>query len=514
MCFKKCMLLAALLSFSLSAFSAEFMIIHTNDLHSYFDGINEKLGHYGRVKTIIDSLKEEAISKNIPSLVTDGGDWGEGTSFFYTNEGVDSIKLLDAIGVQVAVVGNHDHMFGGAQLSEQLDKAAVSTQFLSANIVQTQEMKLDKKVLPYYDTNFGNLRVRIIGLSTDEIHHQGAIVEEKGKIVDPIEIGCLQAKLAKKAGIDLVFALTHIGLKADRKLAKKCKNIDAIFGGHSHTRLDKIVFKNKLKDKTPIIQTGAHGHAVAKLVMDYDKDTKKLKVLEYQLIDANETIKKDGEIFNRVEEIKKERNALFKGEWDKIIGESKIPLYGYDFYKLRKKHMTKVERKNCWGEHMALLTAQTVKADFGVHLAAFAGRTIPKGALTFGDLIENYPHFKNFSSQGWEIGVVTAPGHEIKSMLRLLIVMSDYPGLAISGITYRGFRIPFTELTVPTRIKKIKKNEIYTVALPAVLYESMKLVVPDMAKKYEPFYKNSGEFYWPKLISYVKENSPLKCLND
>jgi 2',3'-cyclic-nucleotide 2'-phosphodiesterase (5'-nucleotidase family) len=490
-----------------TVFAKQFMLIHTNDLHSYFDGVSEKLGSYARVKTIIDKLKNEAKSKNMFSLVTDGGDWGEGTSFFYTNEGMDSLRLLEAIGVDVAVIGNHDHMQGGKVLAKQIRDSKVKTKFLSANIIQSPQMNLDNNVFAYHDFKIGNLKARIIGLSTDEIHHQAAIVEEKGKILDPVKVGCQEAKKAKQQGIDIVLALTHIGLKVDKKLARKCRGFDAILGGHSHTRLEKVVYRKRI----PIIQTGSHTHAVAKLVLDYDEVTKKVKVVEYKLVDAASNIVKNKKVESLVEDVRTDRNILFNGQWDNIIGESKVPLYGNDFKEVTSGLKIK-SRQNCWAKHMAKLTAKAVGTDFGAYLTSLGGQTIPAGKITYGDLIENFPHFRSFADKGWEIGIVKGPGRIVKKIIRLLILIGNRDGLEIFNAKFTGIVIPGSSYTIPLKIKNIKNKQEYSIAFPAELYFGIKAVAPNIAKELLPFYHASGQYYWPNIVSYVQSNSPITCI--
>ena len=50
--------LSLLFIFITSAYGKQFTVIHTNDLHSYFDKLSDKIGGYAKIKTIIDGLKE------------------------------------------------------------------------------------------------------------------------------------------------------------------------------------------------------------------------------------------------------------------------------------------------------------------------------------------------------------------------------------------------------------------------------------------------------------------------
>ena len=64
--------------------------------------------------------------------------------------------------------------------------------------------------------------------------------------------------------VDVVFALTHIGFGQDKKLADQVPGIDVIFGGHSHTVLEKP----ELIDSTAIVQGGSHGRFIGSYVWE------------------------------------------------------------------------------------------------------------------------------------------------------------------------------------------------------------------------------------------------------
>jgi len=60
-------------------------------------------------------------------------------------------------------------------------------------------------------------------------------------------------------GVDLIVALTHIGLEADRRLAAQVDGIDVIVGGHSHDLVPtgkEVVVTRSLNQRTIIVQTG------------------------------------------------------------------------------------------------------------------------------------------------------------------------------------------------------------------------------------------------------------------
>lgn len=70
----------------------------------------------------------------------------------------------------------------------------------------------------------------------------------------PIETA-LQLAREVRPQVDLLVALTHIGYNQDKVLAEQCGDIDIIFGGHSHTVLEKPEKVNQ----TWIVHGGSHG---------------------------------------------------------------------------------------------------------------------------------------------------------------------------------------------------------------------------------------------------------------
>ncbi len=64
--------------------------------------------------------------------------------------------------------------------------------------------------------------------------------------------------------VDLLIALTHVGINQDEKLATKTSTYDLILGGHSHT----VLSEPRIVNGTPILQTGSHGRFAG--IYDWD----------------------------------------------------------------------------------------------------------------------------------------------------------------------------------------------------------------------------------------------------
>ncbi|CAG8762907.1 1305_t:CDS:2, partial [Ambispora leptoticha] len=93
-------------------------IIHTNDVHSRYDQINEAAtdcspeqfekkqcyGGIARHKTVIDKLRRE--NKN--SLLLDGGDQFQGTLFFTYYNGTINSEVMNLLEYNITAIGNHE----------------------------------------------------------------------------------------------------------------------------------------------------------------------------------------------------------------------------------------------------------------------------------------------------------------------------------------------------------------------------------------------------------------------
>ncbi len=488
-------------------------IIHTNDLHSYFEGYKDGRGGYARVKTVIDNLKKEASAKGIEVLQLDAGDWGEGTSFFFTDQGINSVKALALLGTDATIIGNHDHQLGGKVLSEQIKGANVSMKFLSANLVHTKEMELGDKIQPYFDVEKNGFKLRIIGLSTDAPEYLYSLIP--GFILPAIPTGIALSAQAKAEGIDVVIALTHIGSFQDKYLAKFSKDIDVIVGGHSHVKMNEVLYiKNKNNKQVPIVQAGSHGLTVGSLILDI-RGKSDVKVVSYKLHEVNSSVEENKEMKDFVDKAVESRDEYFGGRFNDVVGESNVALSGYT-----DGHA--VIKKSCWGENLAKMHKEAVGADIGLHLAFFEGVSKNTGPVTFGDLVDNFPHVRRFNDPGWEISTFSAKGAIIKNILRAIIQLDGQVGVNFYGMTYNSLIIPKSipyagGRVVSWRIKvngeKLDNEKIYTVAIPTEVSYAMNTLFPKKVQNIMPGLVKTGKYFWPLMEEYMRNNSPIKCLS-
>lgn len=502
-----------ILLMSSSAFSKKIQIIHTNDLHSYLLGHTPYKGGYYRVKTLIDQLKQDALDKGIESIVLDAGDFGEGSHYFLLDDGMHSFKALSMLGVDAAVIGNHDYMFGGHFLGAQIRTVNSNTKFLGANIAHTADMRLGDVLHPSASFDVGGVKVDVVGLTTNSLHFMYAI--RPGLILPADGVSRAYTKMARDNGADLVVALTHIGVSKDKALVKKDPNIDVVIGGHSHTRLEKSVVVNNSEGRDiPIVQTGAHGMAVGSLILDV-KGPKDIEVISYKLHDADESVELDQDVLDYVLEVdERTKEVLGEGRWNEVLGTSQFDLTGYE----ENGHHD--HQNGCWTKHLPRILQEETDADIGVYLGNFTGKKIPAGDITYGDIIENFPHVTEYGQKGWEVMTFKVKGWQLYSFLTALVNTSFSNTVLMGGVDYRTYQFPskipyfggrkfFTRLRVNGR--RIRFRNSYKVALPYELSRMLEGLLSKRVRKYIKFERNN-HFLWPMAENYIKKRQVLRCL--
>lgn len=140
-------LITALLSASiLTANSQHLTILHSNDTHSQIDPTDapEDLGGVIRRKAIIDSVRNATPN---PVMLIDAGDAVQGTMFFTLFGGEVEQKLLNHLGYDIQILGNHEFDNGMERLAANLRNAKPVV--LSTNY-DVDSTALRGLIRPYY----------------------------------------------------------------------------------------------------------------------------------------------------------------------------------------------------------------------------------------------------------------------------------------------------------------------------------------------------------------------------
>lgn len=260
------------ISFTSSVFAEDLVIIHTNDTHSQIDPNDKNLGGIARRKVLIDSIRSE--NKNV--LLVDCGDIVQGTPYFNIFKGEVEYRMLDLLGYDFGILGNHEFDNGSKPLSDLIKKS--KTKFISTNYDLSGDM--EGLFLPYAIKEYGGKKIGIIALNLDP---KGMIAEgnyDGVRYLDAIKAANATAwHLKHNEKADIVVALSHLGYNGnpypkDIDVIGNSEDIDILIGGHSHTFLypgDKRTFvKNASGKDVLVVQTGKQGINIGEIRINLD----------------------------------------------------------------------------------------------------------------------------------------------------------------------------------------------------------------------------------------------------
>lgn len=217
--------------------SDRLVILHTNDTHSHIDPV-EATGRGGvlRRKVLVDSVR--AKEPNV--LLIDAGDIVQGTLYFHLYKGKVEQKMLNELGYDIQIMGNHEFDNGMESLATMYRNAC--PQVLSTNY-DVSGTPLEPYVSPYAIKEYDGRRIGIFAINLDP---KGMIADsnvEGIKLLDwKTAANATAWHLKHNEKVDAVIAVTHIGYArepddrtfVDRDLAAASSDIDIIVGGHSH----------------------------------------------------------------------------------------------------------------------------------------------------------------------------------------------------------------------------------------------------------------------------------------
>lgn len=261
-------------------------ILHVNDTHA-------RANELPKLATAVKEQRE--AKKNV--LTLHAGDAFNGTLYFNEFHGQADLALLNEIGFDAMVFGNHEFDLGaspeGHQALADFVKGA-KFPFVDANTDFSADAKFtglftdlissepeNGKIYSGIVKEIDGEKVGIFGLTTEETVDIAS--PDKVTFTNYIEEAKKAVAAFEGMGVNKIIALTHIGyndnpnVDNDILLAKNVPGIDVIVGAHDHTKLDEpfVVDTNTVgeaKDATLIVQANEYVKYLGTLDVTFDGD--------------------------------------------------------------------------------------------------------------------------------------------------------------------------------------------------------------------------------------------------
>lgn len=266
--------------------SVDINLVTVNDFHGRIEQSGTAAG-IARLSTAVQQIRDE----NPNTVFAAAGDMiGASTFTSFIQQDVPTIEALNAAGLDVSAVGNHEFDKGFADLTDRVMPLAL-WEYLGANVY---DKETGEPALPeYWIEKFQGVSIGFVGAVTDELPSLvsptgieditvGDPVEAANRVADQLSDG------KKKNGeADIVVFLVHEGAattsiesatdpnsRFGEIVLGANDNIDAIVSGHTHLPYNHVI------DGRPVISSGQYGERFSNMEITYDRATDSITKME------------------------------------------------------------------------------------------------------------------------------------------------------------------------------------------------------------------------------------------
>lgn len=383
--------------------SGDIVILYTNDVHC---NIDENIGYSG-----LKAYKEAAEEKTDYVSLVDCGDAIQGSFAGTVSSGKYITEIMNEVGYDFAVPGNHEFDYGMNQLSALI--SASNATYLNCNISYTGDKESSiSGIKPYEIEEYGNTKVAFIGVTAPQTitTSSPSSFTENGKIVYDFASGndgknlynCVQKYVDEctKAGADFVVLLAHLGDDSELSpyssvdVIKNTTGIDAVLDGHSHSTVSCDIEQNKNGEEVLLSSTGTELKNIGQLVITASGNVTAGLISGYS--------NKDSETDAFIADIKSQYEEKMK----ETVASSDISLSGYDKNGIRLVR----NRETTIGDLCADAYRMVTGADIAIINGGGIRADLPSGNITYADMLAVHPY-------GNKLCVVKATGQEILDCL-------------------------------------------------------------------------------------------------
>lgn len=389
-------------------------LLHTNDLHSHFRPERTRLGLGGvaRIKTAVEAIRKQSAT----TWFVDGGDWSEGQIYYNLGAGVETLRMMDHLSYDVAVVGNHDWLNGPDILLQAHSSAQPKMALIAANLNLDQYPKRSefrKKVPPYVIQEKNGVKIAFIGLVTYEFIYDSFFTPVK--ITSPFQLSRdLAAEL--KRHVDVVVVISHNNLRTNEELLRRAPDVDLVVGAHDHKKLLRpIVVERPGRSSGWVVEAGSWGRFIGKVELSVrprqggSVGTGTVELKNYELIQMDSRIPDDAETLRRIEALEE---AL-----EKQYGE---PLF-HDHVADNHVEITRFGAESRMGNVVTDAYFRAVPVDLALDQVNFIYGELLPGELRSADVYNSNPAIYNpTTGKAWTLKIFPIRGRTLVWLMNTL----------------------------------------------------------------------------------------------
>jgi len=404
------------------ALTKDIVVLYTNDVHC---GVDSSFGYAGLV-----SYKNKLLDEGNYVTLVDNGDAVQGEPIGTLSTGSYLIDIMNQVGYDLAIPGNHEFDYGMERFLELAQMARFP--YLSVNFI---DLRTGKPVFaPYKILEYDGVKVAFVGITTPKTFTASTptyFQDEAGNFIYGFCQGAggqelydaVQASVdaARAEGATYVVAMAHLGIAAETspwmstEVITHTTGIDVVLDGHSHSVLDGERVKNKDGKEVLLSSTGTKLQNIGVLRISKEGSL------------STSLLKWSTETADFISDIQ----AQFNETLAQVVAKSDVDLVIHEPGTEPPVRIIRVAETN-----LGDLCADAYKAMSDADIAFVNGggiRTnIKIGDVTYNDILKVHPF-------GNALCMVEATGQEILDALEMgaRVVPEENGGfLQVAGLTY------------------------------------------------------------------------------
>jgi len=283
-------------------------LLQVNDVYQAAPVDKGKYGGLARVA----AMKSAIAAHDANTLMIFGGDTLSPSVASSIFKGKQMIAAWNAVGVDYAVLGNHEFDFGDKVLLERIGESHFP--WLAANVLDKKTGKPFGNGQRYVIRDFEGVKVGFFGLLTPDT----ASVSNPGKDVifaEPIKTAKDIVAELKGRGVNTVVVLTHQSMSEDKELARAVP-VDVILGGHEHALMQALA------GRTPIFKMGSDARNLGRIELSVSAKTGKMESVDWEVLPVTQEVAEDA----RTAEVVKQYENQLASELGVEVGKADVAL--------------------------------------------------------------------------------------------------------------------------------------------------------------------------------------------
>ncbi|MEE1314687.1 MAG: bifunctional UDP-sugar hydrolase/5'-nucleotidase [Faecalimonas sp.] len=363
----------------------DVIVLFTNDVHCSTEDY-----------AVLAAYRAELIAQGNTVVMVDAGDHIQGELVGSFTQGNAIIELMNAVGYDFAVPGNHEFDYGMDTYMSLAESAEFT--YLSCNFI---DLLTGNSVFDAYEImELDGMKVAFVGITTPECYTKSTpayFQDENGNYIYSFREDNFYSTIqnavdsAIEEGAEQVIAISHLGIDGTTEgwkstdVIANTTGIDVVLDGHSHERIESRIYKDKSNNDVVLSTTGSKFESFGQLTIE-DNGAVELELIDPSSINVETFSDSAQNVYNTVKDIDDNYQARLDYLYE-VLGTAEVELSIYD----AEGNWVVRKQETNMGDFVADAYRIVSGAEIGFANAGGIRSSIAAGEVTRKDLMDVNP---------------------------------------------------------------------------------------------------------------------------